>query len=109
MQEKSAILSSLQDTILSWLKINFQLSSDCDTVEISLEARIIHGHLPSVLMFAQSVVRRMRLSSLAYGVVCIKKRLTYTTNDVLRSRHECKFDVFALDLHRPTRLANCKF
>ena len=47
----------------------------------------------------------MRLSSLAYGV---SKRLTYITNDVLTSRHECKFDVSALDLDRPRPLANCK-
>jgi len=27
---------------------------------------------------------------------------------VLTSRHECKFDVFALDLDKPRRLAKCK-
>ena len=37
-----------------------------------------------------------------------KKSSTYITNDVLTSRHECKFDMFSLDLHRPRRLANCK-
>jgi hypothetical protein len=47
----------------------------------------------------------MRLS-LAYGIVCLNKRLTYITNNVLTSKHECKFDVFALDLHKPKRLAN---
>jgi len=50
----------------------------------------------------------MRLSSLAYGAVCIKKRLTYITNCMLTLRHECRFDEFALDLGRPRRLANCK-
>ena len=85
---------------------SFQLSSGCDTVAISFEARLIHGQLPSELIFAQSVLKRMRLSSLAYGVVCINKRLTYITNDVLTSRHECRFDVFDLDLYRPRRLAN---
>jgi len=50
----------------------------------------------------------MRLSSLAYGVVCIKKRLAYITNDVLTSRYEYRFDIFALDLDRPRSLANCK-
>jgi len=53
-------------------------------------------------------VKKTRLSSLAYGVLCIKKRLIYFTNDVETSRHECKFDMFALDLDRPRRLANCK-
>jgi hypothetical protein len=49
----------------------------------------------------------MRLSSLAYGIVCLNKRLTYITNHVLTPIHECKFDVFALDLHKPKRLADC--
>jgi len=57
--------------------ISSQKSSGSDTVEISFEERLIHGQLPSELIFAQSVLRRMHLSSLAYGVVCIKKRLTY--------------------------------
>jgi len=57
--------------------INFQLLSGCGTVEISFEARLIHVELPSELIFAQSVLKTMSLSSLAYGVVCIKKRLTY--------------------------------
>ena len=109
MQEKNSLLSYLQNTILSWLEQSIFSYNLVVTVEICFEATLIHGQLPSELIFAQSVLRKMRFSSLAYGVVCIKKRLTYTTNDVLRSRHECKFDVFALDLHRPTRLANCKF
>jgi len=50
----------------------------------------------------------MRLSSVAYGVVCIKKRLSYITSDVLTSRQQCRFDVIALDFNRPRRLANCK-
>jgi len=72
---------------------SFLLTSGCDTVLISFKARLIHGRLPPGLMFAQTALRKMRLSSLAYGVVCIKKRLTYITNIVLTSRHECKFDV----------------
>jgi len=72
----------------------------------SFEARLIYGQLPSELIFAQSLSKRMRLSSLAYGVVCIKKRLIYITNDMLTSTHECKFDVSAVDLDRPRRLAN---
>jgi len=87
---------------------SFLLTSGCDTVLISLEARIIHGRLPSELIFDQSTLKRMRLSSLAYGVVCVKERLTYITNDVLTSKRECRFDMFALGLDRPRRLANCK-
>jgi hypothetical protein len=50
----------------------------------------------------------MRLSSLAYGIVCIKKRLTYITNAVLTSKHECKFDMWDLNLDKLKRLGNCK-
>jgi len=71
----------------------FLLTSGCDTVLISFEARLVHGRLPPGLIFAKSALRKLRLLSLAYGVVGIKKRLTYIKNDVLTSRHECKFDV----------------
>jgi len=40
--------------------------------------------------------------------VCINKRLTYFTNYVLTSKHECKVNMCAFDLDRPSRLANCK-
>jgi len=36
----------------------------------------------------------MRLSSLTYGIVCINKRVTYRTNEVLTSKHDCVFDLF---------------
>ena len=88
---------------------SFLLTSGCDTVEITFEARPIHGRLPPGLIFALSALRRLRLSSLGYGVVCIKKRLTYIKNYVLTSRHECKFDMFALDLDTPRSLVNSKF
>jgi len=84
------------------------LTSSCDSVLISFETKLIHGRLPPGLILTQSALRKMRLSSVAYGVLCIKKGLTYITNDVLTSRYECKFDMFALDLDRPKRLANCK-
>ena len=80
----------------------------CDNIWLSFEEILIYGRLPPGVMFAQSALRRMRLSSLAFGVVCTKKSLTYITNDVLTSRHECKFDMFALYLDRLRRLANCK-
>jgi hypothetical protein len=54
------------------------------------------------------VCEDLQLSSLAYGVVCINKRLTYITNDTLTSRHECILDMCAFDLNTPRRLAKCK-
>ena len=72
----NAPLSYLQNTILSWLEQSIFSYNLVVTVEICFEATLIHGQLPSELIFAQSVLRKMRFSSLAYGVVCIKKRLT---------------------------------
>ena len=53
-------------------------------------------------------VKKIKLSSLAYGVVCVNKRLTYITNETLTSRHECIFDLGAFNLNLPRRLANCE-
>jgi hypothetical protein len=82
-------------------KNSFLLTSGCDTVLLFFEARLILGRLPPRQIFAQGVLRKMRLSSLFYGIVCIKNCLTYITNNVLTSKHESKFDMFALDLFRP--------
>jgi len=50
-----------------------------ETVTIWFEARQF-PKLPSELIFAQSVLKTMRLSSLAYGIMCINKRVIYITN-----------------------------
>ena len=42
---------------------NSLLISGCDTVLISFEAILIHGRLPLGLIFAQSALKRIRLSS----------------------------------------------
>ena len=54
----------------------FELPSSNEKIVLSFEARQFQK-LPSELEFAQSVLKRMRLSSLAYGIVCINKRVTY--------------------------------
>ena len=87
--------------------IYFELSSINEKIALSFEARQF-PKLPSELLIAQTVLKRMRLSSLAYGIVGIKKRVTYITNEVLTSRHDCVFDLFDIDLHLPKRLANFK-
>jgi hypothetical protein len=89
-------------------KNSFLLTSGCDTVLLSFKARLIHGRPKPGLIFAQSALRGMRLSSLAYGIVCLNKRITYITNDMLTSKHECKFDICDLDLDQLKRLADCK-
>jgi len=51
----------------------------------------------------------MHLSLLTYGIVRINKRVTCITNEVLTSKHDCLYDLFAYELHSPQKLANCKF
>jgi len=86
----------------------FKVSSDGETIAVSSETKIINGRLPSSLIFAQSVLNKIRLSSLAYGIVSINKRLTYFTNKVLTSKHDCMFEVYTCNLDLPKRLAGCK-
>ena len=49
----------------------FRLSSGSKTIAMSFEPRIIHGQLPFSLIFAQGLLRKISLSSLAYGIVSI--------------------------------------
>ena len=86
----------------------FKLSASIETIALSFGATEF-PILPSEINIAQSVLKKMRLSSLAYGIVCINKRVTYITNEVLTSRHNCIFELFGIDLQLPKRIANCKF
>jgi len=55
-----------------------------ESIALSFEAR----HFPEVLselILALSILKKIFLSSLAFGIVCINKRVTYITNEVLRS------------------------
>jgi hypothetical protein len=54
------------------------------------------------------VLKNIRLHSLAYGIVCVNRRITYLSNETLTSRHDCVSNLLAYDLNVPTRLANCK-
>ena len=75
----------------------FQLSSGGETIYISFEPRIVHEKL----VFAHSVLSKIRLSSLAYGIVCVNNRVTYITKKVLTSKHDCMSNLFAYNLHAP--------
>lgn len=70
----------------------FRLSSGGETVAVPFTARQF-PKLPSELIFVQSVLKIMRLSSLASDIVCINKRVTYMTKQVLTSKHDCVFDI----------------
>ena len=84
----------------------FYLFSGDDKIALSFTTRQF-SNLPSELTFAQSVLKNMRLSSLVYGIVSINKRVTYITNQVLTSKHNCVFELFDINLNLPKRLANC--
>jgi hypothetical protein len=65
---------------------SFLLTSGCDKVLLSFEAR--HTWTSPVWTdICPKCVKENALSSLAYGIVCLNKRLTYITNDVLTSKH----------------------
>jgi hypothetical protein len=97
---KSAILSCLQN--------NFKLLSGSNKAKISFKARLIHEQLPSELKFFPKRFKKNAFIVSSLRCCVYQKRLKYITNYVLTSTHECKFDVFALDLDRHRRLANCK-
>ena len=65
-------------------KTYFLLVSGGDKIALSFTARKF-SEPPSEQIIAQSVLKRMRLSSLVYGFVCINKRVTCITNEVLIS------------------------
>jgi len=48
--------------------------------------------MPSELQIAQSVLKIMRLLSLVSRILCMNKRVTYISNEVLTSRHDCLFE-----------------
>jgi len=67
-----------------------QFSAHLVKVEKSFKARLIHGQLSPELIFAKSVLKRMRLSSLANEVV-YRETFNIYKNDSLTSRHGCRF------------------
>ena len=52
-------------------------------------------------------IKKIRLSSLTYKIVNINKRVTYITNEVLTSKHDCVLEVCTCNLDFPKRLAGC--
>jgi hypothetical protein len=66
------------------------------------------GKLPSELTFAYSIINKIRLSWLTYGIVCINNRMEYITNEVLNSKHECVLERYCCSFDMLKRLAGCK-
>jgi len=89
--------SRLMYSLYTWCY--FKLSSGGKSISASFETKTIHGRLPSSLIFAQSVLKKIHLSSLAYGIVSTNKRVTYITNEVLTSKQDYLFEVYTCNLH----------
>ena len=87
---------------------HFKLSSGEESVDLTFEIRIMDGKLPSELTFVYSVINKIRLSCLTYGIECVNNRVAYITNEVLNSKHECVLEKYCCDFDMPKRLAGCK-
>jgi hypothetical protein len=44
---------------------------------------------PSALTLAYNVLNKMRIASLAYGIVSINRHVTLIASEVLTARHDC--------------------
>jgi len=86
----------------------FVLTSGKEEVVISFQSRFFWWKTPVRTNICPKCLKNIKLSSVAYGVMCINKRLTYITNETLTPRHECVFHMRAFDLNVPRHLANCK-
>jgi len=78
----------------------FLLSSSGETNALSFKAEQFPKQ-PSELIFAQNLFKKISLSTLAFGIVCINKRVTYITNEVPTSRHDYVFKRYTCDFELP--------
>jgi len=69
---------------------HFMLTYAGETVTVSFLTRLF-PELPSEQVFADSVLSRIRLSSLTYEIVSLYRHVTCITNEVVASRHDCVF------------------
>jgi hypothetical protein len=86
----------------------FVLTSGEEKVVITFKSRFFLWKLPSKLLFTYTVLNKIRLSSLTYGILHINNRVIYVTNEMLISQHGCVFEKRTNDLNIPKQLANCK-
>jgi len=85
----------------------FQISYQGEEIFIYFETRLF-PKFPSELMFDQSVLKDINLGCLAYGVVTVKAQVTCVTNEVIKSKHDCRFELYFCDYDTPVILPNCK-
>jgi hypothetical protein len=68
----------------------------------------VHTELPSTLTLVYNILTKMRIASLACGIVSVNSRVTFITSEVLTARHDCMSNIFAYNLLAPMQLAGCK-
>ena len=83
------------------------ISYQGESISIYFETRLF-PKLPSELAFGQSVLKKIQLDCLAYGIVTVKGQVTCITNEVLSSRHDCVFKACFCGIDYPIKLANSK-
>jgi hypothetical protein len=59
---------------------NLVISYDNEFIFISFETRIVHTELPSTLTLAYNVLTQKRIAALAYGIVCVTRRVIFITS-----------------------------
>jgi len=104
---KECTLKLLSQLYLTFVREQyFRWKFNDEVITILFEARKF-ANLPSELVFAESILMKIELSSLTYGIVNIYKRITYINNEVLTSRHDCVFGRYTCDMDLPKKLACC--
>ena len=53
-------------------------------------------------------LEKIQLSCLTYRIVTVKGRVTFITNEVKSSMHDCTYSMYFCDSDSPIKLANCK-
>jgi hypothetical protein len=100
MANKKCTISNVDDT--------FRICYQDKVIEVSFEQTVVSGKRLSELTFAYNILKKIRLSSLAHGIVSVKKCVTYLTNVVVTSGHNCLPDLYSHSLHAPNTFAKCK-
>jgi hypothetical protein len=52
---------------------------------------MMEGKFQPLLTFTYDLIRSSHLSALAYAIVSLDNNITYVTNEVLASKHDCLY------------------
>ena len=97
-------MTALDKTLLWFDDVDKSALHSC---VINLWQSLSEWHLLCLCMF-WCATERICLSSLVNGTVSVKCRVTYITNEVLTSPHDCVFEMNTCNLDLPKKPDNCK-